>query len=293
MAVPLEIQIKTLKPHLATNEETELIIDVTAKGINIENANITVTTTGGVLSESSGVTDVNGVFKTIFSPGGDGIGDYTVTFQASKSPLTTATESTKVTVEAPKSEYTERHSEILIGVRLIRQRILEAIKEELNNDPDLYPSTGASRPPIYLNGFNYRAKDFPQVIVSSGTLAPRRVSIGDNIVGWVHTEDGQQFKDRGGIHDLTVVLATVAEDKQTQEFLLDKCTMVLWQKKLLAFLAAEIWILSVNAGGETTQPWGSKLLYAGSVTINLATQWNIRDVYNQEISQLNYDQQVG
>ncbi len=288
----LEIFVKTLNPHLYTTGRVELIIEVTSNGIKIQNANIAVTTTGGILSLSSGLTDVNGIFRTVFSPSTSPVGTYIVTFVATKSPLTSDTETTNVVVETAPFESTTKDTELLIGVRAVRQKILDYLQQVLLDDPDLYISTGATKPPVFLNAFSYTVRDFPQIVTSSGTLVPRRVSIGDNIIGWSTDTDGNKYKLRGGIHDSTILLTVIAEDKSTQENLLDKITMILWQKKMLNFLAGDIWILSVNAGGETTEPWGDKLLYAGSITVSISTQWQLKEKYTYIIDEINYDQQV-
>ncbi len=290
MAIPLEIFVKTRDPHIFESERVELIIDITAKGIDIENAAVTVVTTGGRLSVTSGTTDANGIFRTVFDDNDEEAGEYTITFTVVKSPFTTAVVTTVVTVETEPVEYTARDTELLIGVRTIRRTILDFLQKEMRDDPDLYPSTGATRPPKFLNSFNYKTRDFPQVITSGGVLIPRRVSIGGNIMGWVLNDDGTRFRIRGGIHDLTIALTVIAEDKKTQEHLLDKASMILWEKKFLSFLAGDITVLSINAGGETTEPWGSRLLYAGSVTANLATQWQLKEIYQGTVDTINYTQ---
>lgn len=292
MSIALEILPKIIDPHINTNERIELIINVTARGININDANITVTASGGRLSSSSGVTDDNGVFRTVFDDNDDGADEYTITFTASKSPFTDATRAITVTVATAPSEFTERKKELLIGVRYLRDLMLNYIKEELNDDPDLYIATGATKPPVYHNGFNYESRQFPQIIASGGTLVPRRTSIGNNIVGWVYEENDYKFKATGGIHDVTINFSTLAQDKHTQENLLDKVTMAIWGKKFLSFLAADVWILSINAGGENTEPWGAKLLYGGSVNVSTATQWHLKEQYKEDIGSITYDMSV-
>lgn len=286
MSVQLEILTKTPNIYLKTDERYEILIQIIAKGINIENASITSSITGGNLNPTSGLTDINGFFKTTFSS--TVAGTYTAIFTAAKSPLVSATLTIPITVEATKADDTERNEEFLIGVRSVRQTILNYIKQELDNDIDLYPSTGASNPPVYLNAFSYTTRDFPQIIVSGGTLIPRRTSIGDNVIGWNEYEDGEWYKTNGGLHDLTVTLTVIAEDKKTQENLLDKVTMIIWQKKMLNFLEGDIWVININAGNEVTQPWGAKLLYAGSITLTLVTQWFVKEKYKNIIEELDY-----
>jgi len=292
MAAQLKIYVTVKQNTITTSEKLEMIADITAKGIDINNSSVTVTCAeGGTFNPSSGVSDVNGVFRTIFTPTSSVTGTYNIVFVASKASLTTGTKTVEVVVQDPPTDYIDRGTELLTGVKRLRQDILNALKFELDNDQDLYPSTGATDRPIYLNGFSYTTRDFPQIIVSGSSINPRMVSIGDHYIGDYYSDDGN-YQDRGGWHDLTLNLTAIAEDKGTQESLVDKCTSAIWAKQRWNLLKKNIVVLGVSGGGEITEPYGSRLLYAASINLSLATQWFLRDLYDTEISKLNYEQTI-
>jgi hypothetical protein len=291
MAAQLKIYVTVKNNTITTGEKLEIIADITAKTIDIENASVSVSCAeGGTFNPATGTSDINGVFRTIFVPDTSITGTYNIVFTASKQSLTTGTKTIQVVVQEPPTNYTDRNKEMLTGVKRIRQDILDTLKLELDSDPDLYPSTGATQGPIYINGFSYTTRDFPQLVITGSGIVPRRVSIGDHRIGDYYGTSN--YKDRGGWHDLSLSLVAIAEDKSTQELLLDKAISTLWSKQQWNLLKKNIVIFGISAGSETQEPYGSRLLYAASIDISMATQWFLRDEYDKEISQLNYEQTI-
>lgn len=291
MGVALKVTIRLKRHSIFVDERINVISDITASGIDIENAVVTFSCSqGGTFDPSSGITNDQGNVISIFSPDSTATSTilYEITVSASKAGLDAGTHTIILSVSPRPIEYTTRDKEYHLLSHGIRERVLKRLREILDEDPDLYVSTGAISPPVYLNGFAYTTRDFPQVIATSTAQTARQMII-NNYVGDGSTSypsaGGEQ--NRGGWYDMILTITVIAESKDAQERLLDLCSMVLWDKQRMKLYAEDgILIIGVSAGPETTQPYGSRLLYAGAIRITCATEWFLKDRVNQTVNDI-------
>lgn len=285
----LKINVKMERNKMAIDERMNVIADVTVNGFDVSGATVSFASVqGGDFAPVSALSDQGGNVISTFTP--DTTVAATVTYEivvtATKAGLDGSSTTVSLVVEQEEVEYLTKDKEYHVLTYGIRQRLLDAMEEVLDQDPDLYISTGATDKPRFMNGFSYTTREFPQIVISSGAPTSRRVGIGRS-VGSTSSGTSPSIVNHinvGGWFDMVMNLTVIAEDKATQEKLLDKCLMVLYGKQNWLLYAKDgILVLDVSGGPETTQPYGSRLLYSGSVRLMCATEWFLKDRANTSI----------
>jgi hypothetical protein len=296
--VPIDINIILDRNRIFVDEKINISVDTTAKGRDIENVTVALSCPqGGTFLPASGLSNVIGVLTSTFTPNPTAAIAviYYITVTASKTGLQASSKVVEIVVEPRPVEHWVPDKEYGTMNYAIRERILKAIQSILDSDPELYPSTGATDRPVYLNGFSYATRDFPQIVITGGTVATRRTDlanyVGSSLPGQYPSE--QAHLSHGGWHDMVLTVTAIAESKGLQEKLLDKVIMAIWAHKRWSLYADDgILILDVSGGPETTQPYGAQLLYAGAIRISCAAEWFLKDVAAKTMSQLNVQEQI-
>jgi len=265
------------------DERINVIADVTVNGFDMKDATVSFASAeGGSFAPASGASNSQGNVISTFTP--DEAADETITYEivvsVTKAGLTAGAGTVYLVVEKHPIEYLEKDKEYHLLTYRIRERLLDSLAKIMEEDPDLYKSTGATDPPRFLNGFSYTTRDFPQIVMSGGAAASRRVGIGNSVGNSASSSYPTIVSNVniGGWYDLTVSMTVIAESKSLQEALLDKCIMILFAKEKWNLYAVDgILVLDVSVGPGTTQPYGSRLLYSGTVNLKCATEWFLKD----------------
>ncbi len=296
MAAPLiDILITVDDDKIMENQRLVIAVHCSVKGINVENIAISgAIDNGGTLTPATGVTDKYGNFQTVFKPPTiTAAGFFDITFTAAKTGLQTTTKDVRVYVEKLPDDLKTGALEHSIMIYRIRDVILKALKMILDNDRDFYPSTGLTSAPVYYNGWNYSSKEFPQIIISGSSMAPRETGLGNHMIGEgreiLYSNVYQDYEMLGGWFDIGLTLNCVAESKEVQEKLLSNSVYALWVQQRSNLLRDNILILSIDAGNEVAEPYADakyRYLYGGSVNIKLATEWFYKNVYDKKIDDI-------
>jgi hypothetical protein len=300
MANPIiDIFIKVDDDKIMTNEKLVVSVHASVKGVNIAGIAISGSiNVGGTLTPATGVTDQYGNFQTVFKPSTITADTFfTLTFSASKTGLTSSSKTLEVYVEILPDDLKTGSLEHSIMLYRIRDMILKAVRKTLDNDRELYPNIGLTSAPVYYNGWNYSAKEFPQIIISGSSLSPRETGLGNHMIGEgreiLYGTFFQDYEMLGGWFDLTLSLSCVAESKAVQEKLLSNAVYALWVQQRSNLNRDNVLILSIDAGNEVVEPYQGvniRYLYGGSVNIKLATEWYYKNVYDRTISEIDITQ---
>jgi hypothetical protein len=94
----LSVQVTANPSSITTSQSSAITVTVTSGGSTIQGASVSLSITGGALTQTSGTTDSNGRFTSTFSSGATGT--FTVTASASKSGYNSGSGSTQVVVSA-------------------------------------------------------------------------------------------------------------------------------------------------------------------------------------------------
>jgi hypothetical protein len=295
MATPIDIFIKVDDDTIFVNKKLIVDIHASAKGVNLSGVTISgVVDTAGTLTPVSGTTDQYGNFRTVFVPPTITTSGYsTITFTAAKTGLTTSTKDLKVYVQILPDDLKTGSLEHSIMLYRIRDVILRAIKTVLDKDKELYITTGLTSAPVYYNGWNFSAKEFPQVIISGSSMVPRETGVGNHMVGEgreiLYGSFFQDYEMLGGWFDLNLTLSCVSESKAIQEKLLSNATYALWVQQRANLWRNNVLIISIDAGNEVAEPYNGtnfQYLYGGSVNIKLATEWFYKNVYDNIVEDI-------
>jgi hypothetical protein len=258
----LSVSIKTTDEFIIKDAEwLKLMVRVTTKRRNINNATVVFTVTNGKtgeFSESSVTTDKYGVAETRFQANDTGSFDIQAT--ASKSGYTSGSFTISVLgLDTPTEFYTKDK----LYLNLLEERkknILRVLSDYLDNDRDFYRQTGASDRISYLTEWNFKHKDFPLIVASNeGPVV--------TFPGFNNIIDEATW---GGFADVVFGLNIIAENKTVLDRLVEKCNFILSNYKYMELYGKYgITInLPITTGGLVTEPYGSEVLYANKLSVN-------------------------
>lgn len=289
MANPtIDIFLELDNDKIFEGEKLLINVNTSVKGKVINGITVAFTCAPtATMNPTSGVTDTFGNVKTIFQPPSiTARATYTITITASKTGFTTSTKTFDIIVDILPDDLKTGNLEHSIMLYRIRDMVLNALKKTLENDRELYPSTGLTSTPVYYNGWNYSSKEFPQIIISGSSMTPRETSIGNHMIGEGRELGFPDYEMLGGWFDLSLTLSCVAESKSIQEKLLSNATYALWVQQRSNLWRNNVLLISIDAGNENVEPYGDikyKYLYGGSVNLKLATEWFFKNIYNHTI----------
>ena len=161
MAASIDLSVDVKATGTIVKDSTvKLVIETRCNGVDIEDADITVSASpsaGVTLTPASGTTNSQGFLQVLFkaNPNLTAKTEYILTINASKTPLTSASNSVKIPVVpdvwTPLASRDVSYSPM---ANVVREIIIEVLKLELSNDPDLTVAAGASNSVQFRNGWS-------------------------------------------------------------------------------------------------------------------------------------------